>query len=392
VGLDNNSPTWSSPLKSKGEVFQNDQINFSVAWQDNIGLNNFVFSISQGSTWSNYSSGNLSGISDSAIQQAQISASANVIIYWRMYAWDTSGNINVTDIQNFTVAEQELTPSPPPSTNEDSGSGITSLRDKVADLGLTPTRKLKDFKLGLFDIKLSMKQGTTKTVVLKITNIGTEDLSIEMDSTALWDFIIFSEESFDLLPGNSKELTIDFDIPRSAYPGQYFGFVWANSGDINKTVPVVLDIHAIDLDYDIDINISEEYKLIRPGEDIEAGIYIYNIKDLFETNATLYYAVKDFTGTIYNFSEEPVSFSTTLTLNRSLTVPEKTQEGKYIFYVRVSDDNNTAIDSDVFEVGERFTLSAFLKSKGVFILVFFLAFFLAIFMVKYQRELMKEKK
>lgn len=397
VGVDNESPTWRSPAKSKGDVYQNDQINFSVIWNDNAGLSHFIFSIKQAGSWVNYSSTELSGKEDIAIYQIQISASASTVVYWRMYAWDTSENMNVTETQQFTVATPTGTPGAPPGggEEEDYGEGTAEeggdILDILSDLELTPQRRLKDFSFNLFDIKLSMKQGTTKTVILKVTNIGTEELLITMNQTGLWNFVIFSEDVFELLPGNSKEITIDFEIPRSAYPGQYFGFIWGRSEAVNKTVPVVLDINAIDLNYDLELTIPEEFKLVHPGDNSEANIYIRNIKDVFETNASLYYAIKDFIGIVYNFSEERINFSTSLSLNRSLQVPEGTREGRYIFYARVSDEENIAIDSDVFEVGERFTLSAFLKSKGIFFLIFLLGFFLAIFMVKYQKDRRKER-
>jgi len=392
VGLDNVSPTWRSPARSKGDVYQNDQINFSVIWSDNVALSYFIFSIKQGVNWGNYSAENISGIEDIAIHEVQISAAQSSVVYWMMYAWDTSNNTNSTDIQSFTVSAPVGVESPPPSDDEGTiGGRGDRISEAITDLGLTPTRRLKDFKLSLFDIKFSMKQGTTKTAVLKITNTGTEDLNFTMEDTGLWDFVIFSEEKFGLLPGNSKEITIDFDVPRSAYPGQYFGFIWAKTGAVNKTVPVVLDINAIDLDYEIKLNISEDFKTVLPEELVQANLYIYNIKDLFQTNVTLHYSLKDYTGIVYNFSEEIINFSTSFVINRSLQVPSGTPKGKYLFYARISDNENVAIDSDFFFVGEKFSLSSFIKSKLLFFFIILLAVFLAIFMVKYQKDRRKER-
>ncbi len=392
VGVDNSSPNWSSPAKSKGDIYQNDFINFTTSWVDDVQLLSYVFSINQGATgWINYSSINFSGTSNLSIFEVQISASQGKLVEWMFYAWDTSGNINSTANQSFIVEEAIGESAPPPDEEVPPTGGASSIREAIESLDLTPTRKLKDFKLNVFDFKLSLKQGTSKTVVLKISNIGTEDLSLSLEDTGLLNFVLFSEKDFELLPGNSKEVTIDFRVPRSAFPGQYYGFIKVNGIDVNKTIPVVLDVQQIELDYDVILNISEEYKTVLPGEDVLGNFYIYNIKDLFQTNVTLYYAIKDYNGTIYNFNEEKINFSTSFLTNRSLQVPQETSKGKYIFYVRVSDDKNIAIDSDFFFVGERFSFSAFFKSKLLFLLIIFLSLFLAIFMVKYQKDRRKQR-
>jgi hypothetical protein len=397
VGLDNVSPTWSSPTKSKATIFQNDFINFSTIWKDNVALNNYIFSINQGNGWSNLSSVAFSGTQNNSRTEIQISAPVSNQVFWKFYAWDTSGNMNFTDTQSFIVSSAS-SPSAPPSSEEESSesesdsegdSGIIS--DILEDIPLIPQRKLKDFRLNIYDFKLSLKQGSSKTVVLKITNLGTEGIFLNLSDLNLWNFVVFSEKSFELLPGNSKEITIDFDIPKNAFVGQYYGFIKIDSGEVNKTVPVVLDIQGIDLDFEIDLLIPENYKTTKPGEEVQAVINIFNIKDISDVNASFYYAIKDFTGGVYNFSEEEINFTYSTSLNRSLEVPLEINEGKYIFYARISDEKNIAIDSEVFEIGKKFTMNAFLKSNGIFLILIMISLFLAIFMVKYQRDKRKER-
>lgn len=403
VGLDNVSPTWSFPSKSKATIFQNDMINFSTVWEDNVALKNYVFSINQGTGWINYSSTNFSGIQNTSRTQIQISAPSSNQVFWRFYAWDTSDNMNLTDIQSFTVSSAPINenPSPEEGDGDDGDDGDDGETGEEGEAGgktdgegvfpILPKRKLKDFRLNVYEFKVSLKQGASKTVVLKLTNIGTEELNISLSDMNLWDFVVFSETYFQLLPGNSKEVTIDFIIPKTAFIGQYYGFIKANAEEVNKSVSVVLDIQGIDLDFDIDLTIPEDYKTIRPGEMVKATINIFNIKDIDEVNASLYYAIKDFKGGIYNFSEENINFTYSSSLNRSLQVPIEVNEGNYIFYARVSDEKNTAIDSEVFEVGKKFTLNAFLRANGLFLILSLISLFLAIFMVKYQRDKRKER-
>jgi hypothetical protein len=131
--------------------------------------------------------------------------------------------------------------------------------------------------------------------------------------------------------------------------------------------------------------------VVKPGKNVKVNILLSNIKDLKEVNASMYYAIKDYSGMVYNFSEEEVDFFSTLNLERELQVPEISPEGKYLFYVRVSDDKNIAIDSVSFEVGNRFNFASFFKVGSILILVIVFAALLATFMVKYQRDKKKER-
>ncbi len=392
VGYDNESPTWHSPTKSKANIYQNDVVNFSMVWKDNVALSRYVFSINQGSGWLNYSEVLFSGTQNISLSSAQISAPGGSIVYWMVYAWDTSENLNVSEIQSFNVSLFTGGANPPEEEEGGKGTGTGGkILEAIEGLELFPKRKSYDFRLNLYEIKLSLKQDSSKTILLKITNMGTEELSFNLEDLNLWNFVVFSKKDFSLLPGISKDITIDFVIPKEAYVGQYYGFINVNTIKLNKTIPVVLDIKAIDIDFDVSLKIPEKYKSIRPGKEITSSIHIYNIKDISEVNASLYYAIKDFFGGIYNFSEEQVFFTNSIDLNKSLQIPFEAKEGKYIFYVRVSDGKNIAIDSDTFEVGKKLTLESFLKTQGIFIFVFLTSFFLAIFMVKYQRDRKKER-
>jgi hypothetical protein len=385
VGLDTTPPQWSSPLKDKSLVYQNDFVTFFTNWTDDRALKRYIFSINQGVGWENYSSVNFSGTENFSSHRIQIMAPALNTIYWRFYAFDTSENMNATDIQSFLVSSQQIPPEEAPERNR------STIRETLGGIKVLQQRKIEDFQLSPPDFKVTLKQGSFKTGVLKITNTGLQNLSLSVSSEKIKDFIIFSEENFSLLPGKSKEITIDFNAPERTIPGQYFGHITVKSQHIKKSIPVVLDVQGINLEFDLILNLSEGYELVKPGKNVKVNITIFNIRDLKEVNASMYYAIKDYTGKVYNFSEEQVNFFSTLILERELQVPEISPEGKYLFYARLSDDKNIAIDSVSFEVGNRFNFSSFFKVGSILILVIIFAILLATFMVKYKKDKKKER-
>lgn len=394
VGLDFYPPNWSLPNISKTTVYQNDIITFSTNWTDDRSLGNYIFSINQGAGWENYSSVNFSGLINTSLRNIQIRAPALNTVYWRFYAFDSSGNTNATAIQSFVVSAQDIPPSGGGSGSGDSGDeeeDTSSIVSRILSAIEIQKRKSENFQLSASEFRISLKQGSSKTQVLRITNTGLEEISILISSRKISNFTVFSETNISILPGKSKEITIDFNAPERTIPGQYFGYIDVKSPKVNKSIPTVLDIKAIDLEFDIILNVSEEDRLVKPGKNIKFNITVNNLKDLKEINASLYYAIKDYEGKVYNFSEEEITFFYNLLLERELQVPDTTPEGLYIIYARASDDKNIAIDSVGFEVGSRFNFSSFFKIGSISFLILFLAILFAILMVKYKRDKKKER-
>jgi len=393
VGLDFSPPNWSSPNISKQTVYQNDIITFVTNWTDDRGLGRYIFSINQGAGWENYSSTNFSGLENVSFRNIQIRAPPLNTVYWRFYAFDTSENMNLTPIQSFVVSTQQIPGgySGGGGSSGDSGKDPSRLVDRILSKIEIQKRKSENFQLSISELRVSLKQGSSKTRVLKITNTGLEEIPILLSSRKINNFTIFSETNITILPGKSKEITIDFYAPERTIPGQYFGYIDVKSPKVNKSIPTVLDVQAIDLEFDLILNLSEGYSLVKPGKNIKFNISLFNIKDLKEVNASLYYAIKDYEGKVYNFSEEEIVFFYNVFLERELQVPSLTPEGNYLIYARASDEKNIAIDSVPFEVGTRFNFASFFKIGSISFLILLVAILLAILMVKHKRDKKKER-
>ena len=393
VGLDFSPPNWSSPNISKQTVYQNDIITFVTNWTDDRGLGRYIFSINQGAGWENYSSTNFSGLENVSFRNIQIRAPPLNTVYWRFYAFDTSENMNLTPIQSFVVSAQQIPGgySGGGGSSGDSGKDPSRLVDRILSKIEIQKRKSENFQLSISELRVSLKQGSSKTRVLKITNTGLEEIPILLSSRKINNFTIFSETNITILPGKSKEITIDFYAPERTIPGQYFGYIDVKSPKVNKSIPTVLDVQAIDLEFDLILNLSEGYSLVKPGKNIKFNISLFNIKDLKEVNASLYYAIKDYEGKVYNFSEEEIVFFYNVFLERELQVPSLTPEGNYLIYARASDEKNIAIDSVPFEVGTRFNFASFFKIGSISFLILLVAILLAILMVKHKRDKKKER-
>lgn len=387
VGMDDEAPMWHSPEKNKVNVSQNSIVNFSTIWTDNIRLREFIFSINQGTGWVNYSTTGMKGIYNvSRENRIQISAPGGTNVSWRFYAYDLMRNMGVTDIQTFLVSF------PPISGGADSESGIGgagSTTEESEDLFSKEEKKTtKDFSLDFTYSIITLYPGEGMTKILRITNIGTQNISFNLFEQNLKKFMTLSETTFTLGSAQTKEITLDFNLPDNFPLEQYFGFLVVNSSAGYKKIPIVLNLKQRNPEFDVRVNISDKYSVTKPGKDVFANISLIFSRDIKNQSFVLYYAIKDINGNVIEFREESVdrSFSE---IERSLSVPVNSVLGQYIFYARLSDEEKLAIDSQIFEVGSRIKLAAFLKYGSLIFILSLVSFLILLLVYRYNQK--KEK-
>ena len=389
IGEDTEPPKWSSPGKNKAVIYQSTYVNFTTSWTDNFQLLDYYFLINQGAGWVNHSLVNFSGASNVSKASVQISGAPNSTVYWRFCAEDTSFNPNCTEIQSFTIAQRDVPSVSPPSSPQAPGyAEEPTVSDYVSRL--IREKKMENFTIEPETFKIALKQGSIETRVMKITNIGASNFSFNLSIIDVENLVFLSEREFMIPSGGSKEITIDFTATLLTPPSQYFGLIKVEASE-TKYVPVILDVSPLQLGFSLEVVVPQEYKGVMPGDKVWANLSLLNIKDIVETNMTLYTAIKDFYGNIYDSGEERFIFNSSLFFRKNLTVPEFAKEGPYIFYARAYCEQGLALDSDTFEVGSRLVFLSSLKSSFVFILIFFLCFIALILMVVYSRSKEKER-
>lgn len=394
AGIDHEPPKWSSPIRSKNKIYQNDYVNFSVSWTDNIQLKKYFFSINQGSSWLDYPEAYFSGIQNNSVYRIQISAPGGNLVYWKFCAYDTSDNTNCTNEEIFNVTNLPALPSGGEGEGAE-GDGEQGQEGASAAAAASPAseqnKKISNFSLDPLYFKVSLKQGAADTRLLKVANIGNSNLLIDLSVIGLEKFILLSKENLNLSFGETEKITVDFNSKKDTFPEQYFGKIILNSAAGNAEVPVILDVTLFDAVIDLKVDISDKHKSVIPGKTAYASVTISNLKDVSSDEFTLYTAIKDLYGNIYDSSQEKISLASAYSAEKNLTVPLNAQEGEYIFYARVSNDKISNIDSDIFQVGESFKLAAYLKSSFIFLFIIVLSSTALILVFKYRKEKAKEK-
>jgi hypothetical protein len=396
VGIDTQPPQWSNPRKNKPSVYQNYYVTFLVDWTDNVGLEEFIFSINQGLGWQNQTAVPFTGTSNVSTFRIQISAAAGTTISWTFYAKDIYDNKNRADTQTFVV--KEITFEPGDEYEGEDTTGDATAEDDGVSYG-SETTKLDYFKEGVLgknlevdtrSIKVSIKQGSTITKVVKIINTGDVPETITASLKNINQLAMLGDTLITIAPGETVELLVEFIIPMSTVPDQYFGFLLLDYGD-QISIPVVIDVKKFESEVEITVNLTKDSKIVRAGNEVTALITIKNLKDIETSPSQFYYALKNFKGSILESKNEDITLSSLFEEERTLTLPDWAPDGEYIFYARIISGDSMDLDSETFLAGARFKIIAFMKKLLYPIIILILLTILLLLYLIYKRNKKKKR-
>jgi hypothetical protein len=124
-------------------------------------------------------------------------------VYWKIYANDTHGNMNSTEVMSFQVV--------PESQEAQTGGGVAS---HVYSRNFTVDREF---------VKASIKQGETALEYFRIKNTGETALDFNITVKNLEKNIMLSDDAFILQPGESETITVAFTSMEDTNPDIYTG-------------------------------------------------------------------------------------------------------------------------------------------------------------------------
>jgi len=123
VLIDTVPPTYSQLNVSSAAIKRNDTVDFSVFWSDSYStLSTFILSTNNTGPWVNETTTAMSGNWSNFTKQ--ITANKSTEVDWKIYGFDSAGNMNVTTQQNFTtvnsvpIVTASIFPSPATSSND----------------------------------------------------------------------------------------------------------------------------------------------------------------------------------------------------------------------------------------------------------------------------------
>jgi hypothetical protein len=154
--------------------------------------------------------------------------------------------------------------------------------------------------VSLSELNFNLVLGTTKEFVVNVSNVAEVVKTVSVSSENLGD-ILMAVDSFQLQPGETKELVLKFVSPSEV--GSYSVIVYVGGNPIVTTV----NVRSKELLFDAMIVVPDSFKEISKGQGLEAQVTLLPMGEKDDrVDVTLNYLIKDFAGNIYLIESETI--------------------------------------------------------------------------------------
>ena len=236
------------------------------------------------------------------------------------------------------------------------------------------------------EIKIKLKQGESKIEQIIIKNTRSAKLSFAISSTDSQGVINIEKQAFELEPGEEKTITIKFSAENETLPGLYASELIITGGLVKKEIPILAEVETKKSILDASLDIPQRQAV--PGEMLSFNLELQNLE---ETNleTSISYIIKDGIGNTIIFEKEITELEREKTIIKSIKIPENFNLGRYVLYVKVEYNGQTASASEWFLVVKERKLA--LKERWVLYLIF-LIIGISLIVIAYKLKKLKRKK
>jgi len=355
------APTYSNLRQSSSNLQEGHLIKLSSYWTDNEELNYTWLATNETGQWENktfYGSPKvLSGSSDwSNFTWQNSSIFIGMVISWKVYGNDTSGNENSTEINSFRIVEAEV-PSSGPSGAGASFKSYTS--PCVYDLEIDVPSQTNIYQ--------EQELVVIYKLLGRLTNNGTcslSDISLEiLRSSGVCDFTysIIPEQIDSLNKSQSKAVLIEFSSPVSWEDHECRINIEIDSNNIRKEkeIGIVIkkepdpaNIISIPTTMDMSVVILSERVEDKGPVEFLVSLHPYLQEGQEKVDTYLMYIIRDISTREVILHEEdiltikgPMSFTKNISLKDS-----GIGLGRYYLDIIVGYDNRTISEVNIFQV------------------------------------------
>ncbi|HLD87594.1 MAG TPA: hypothetical protein VJB12_06055 [Candidatus Nanoarchaeia archaeon] len=237
------------------------------------------------------------------------------------------------------------------SVSSSGGGGAGGGGGGTSNITRTPRQApIADFYLNTSLIHLEMMLGDTTNTTFLLINNGTTPLDGNLSIIGIEDFLNITPNLFASLSAQDSLDATLFALGRRV--GSHLGEVRAESGNLTRSLDVLLDISSGSSLFDVSLDIPSQYKRIQPKEKLLAQITLFNVGAAQSVPVQVTYLIKDTKGSV--ISEESEEFL--VDGERSYVHEFETQElefGKHLASIEIRYGTSFAVASDTFMVAPK---------------------------------------
>ena len=233
--------------------------------------------------------------------------------------------------------------------------------------------KIKDYSVNPSSIKAKLALGESSEKKLKIKNEGSTDLIISLRAEGVKDYLSLSKEFIDLKVGEQEEVKLEFIGKRV---GSFVGKVTASAGEIEKIVPIIIEVISKLVLFDAKLDIPVAYAEVEPGEDLKAQITLLNVGAPEKVDVLITYFIKDLSGNIIYEETETFAVEKQISYQKVFRIHKSTVPGSYVAIIELRYADSFAVSSQLFMVVEKKAFAEMEKITKNTTLMIFLTFIL----------------
>ncbi|MBW2976112.1 hypothetical protein KY347_01550 [Candidatus Woesearchaeota archaeon] len=239
--------------------------------------------------------------------------------------------------------------------------------------GALPTEEKEDFIITPQNIKEKLTLGESSEKTLKVRNTGNTGLTVSLTVEGIKEYLSLSDNSISLEAKTGAEVTLDFAAKKV---GSFAGEITAKAGEIEKSVPAILEVITKLVLFDVKLDIPLNYQEVELGDELKTQITLLNVGVPTKVDVFASYFIKDLRGNIIYEETETFAVEKQASYPKSFRIHESTVPGSYVAITEVRYADSFAVSSQLFRVTEKKKLIEMKKLTTNTAIVLFLAFIL----------------
>jgi len=213
------------------------------------------------------------------------------------------------------------------------------------------------FEIDQILIKVLIKENEYIEKDIRVMNIGSEEVTIDIDTSGISDIVDVLSKGFIIKPGQTKIVRLNFSSFDSIQgieqaPGVYIGKILARTDTYETTIPVIIEIESKNVLFDMNLNPVARDRSILQGSSTTFEIRVFNLQSIDSFNVNMEFFVKDTNGNTIISESESVVVKTQASFFKTLKIPENLKTGDYIFVSKASLGDSVGTASYLFDVIE----------------------------------------
>jgi len=215
---------------------------------------------------------------------------------------------------------------------------------------VTEEELLRTYRINPSSIKVKIALGEKAEEILTFENTGNKVLITSLKIEGVNKFLTLSDNFFDLEPGKSIGVTLDF-IAKTV--GNFVGQIIASVYEAEISVPIIFEVITDLVLFDVKLDIPTAYSEVEPGGELRIQITLLNVGAPGIVDVFVRYVIKDLNGNIVYEETETFSVEKQISYSKSFNIRDNLDPGSYVVVVEVTYADSFAVSSQLFKVVEK---------------------------------------